>query len=262
MSENLYLFTKDERGVATVTLNRPDVHNAFNDELINQLTTLFSEMDQDDSIRLVVLTGNGKSFCAGADLNWMKSMVGYTEEENYKDSKNLAGLFVTINNFSKPVIGSINGHALGGGCGLVSVCDFIIASDRAKFGFTEVKLGLIPATISPFCIAKIGESNARALFMSGHMFKAKKAQEIGLVHKVVDREKLLEKTQEAVDNFLIAGPQAAKAAKSLIKNVIKMHGGGDDELTDYTCRQIAKARTSAEGQEGMNALLEKRRPSF
>jgi methylglutaconyl-CoA hydratase len=256
---NLFEFRKDERGVAFVTLNRPDIHNAFNDELILGLTNVFKEMDLDESVRLVVLSGNGKSFCAGADLNWMKSMVSFTEEENFKDSQNLANLFFTINNFKKPVIGKINGSALGGGCGLVSVCDFVITHSKAKFGFTEVKLGLLPATISPFVIAKIGESHARALFMSGHMFKARHAKKIGLVHKVVEPEELDEKTNEAINNFLVAGPKAAMASKSLIKNVLIKEGR---ELIEYTCKEIAKIRISPEGQDGMNALLEKRKPKW
>jgi len=258
MSE-LFKFEKDGRGVATITLNRPDIHNAFNDELILGLTKLFHELDRDYSVRLVVLTGNGKSFCAGADLNWMKSMVNYSEEENFKDSQNLANLFFTINNFKKPVIGKINGAALGGGCGLVAVCDFVITHSKAKFGFTEVKLGLLPATISPFVVAKIGQSHARALFLSGHMFKAKHAKKIGLVHKVVEPEELEEKANEAINNFLQAGPSAAMASKALIKNVLQKEG---HELIEYTCREIAKIRVSSEGQEGMNALLEKRKPNW
>src|SRR3989339_1576970 len=185
---DLFNFHKDERG----------------DAFIKGLTNIFKDMDGDSSVRLVVLSGNGKSFCAGADLNWMKSMVHYSEEENFKDSQNLANLFFTINHCKKPVIGKINGAALGGGCGLVSVCDFVITHSKAKFGFTEVKLGLLPATISPFVIAKIGQSHARALFLSGHMFKAKHAKKIGLVHKVVEPEELEEKTNEAINNFLQA----------------------------------------------------------
>ncbi|OFZ26904.1 MAG: enoyl-CoA hydratase [Bdellovibrionales bacterium RIFOXYB1_FULL_37_110] len=256
---DLFNFHKDERGVAFITLNRPEIHNAFNDDLIKGLTNIFKDMDGDSSVRLVVLSGNGKSFCAGADLNWMKSMVHYSEEENFKDSQNLANLFFTINNFKKPVIGKINGAALGGGCGLVSVCDFVITHSKAKFGFTEVKLGLLPATISPFVIAKIGQSHARALFMSGHIFKAKHAKKIGLVHKVVEPDELDEKTDEAITHFLQAGPLAAMASKALIKNVLIKEG---HDLIEYTCLEIARLRVSPEGQEGMNALLEKRKPSW
>lgn len=262
MQGKYYLFNKDSKGVAKVSLNRPEIHNAFNDELIAELTGLFDQMSDDPSVRLVVLTGEGRSFCAGADLNWMKSMVNYSEEENYKDSRNLAGLFESIDKCSKPVIGRINGAALGGGVGVVSVCDYVIAVDRAKFGFTEARLGLVPATISPFVIAKIGQSHARATFLSGTRFDAKKAYQIGLVHEVVSEDKLDEATEKAINEHLMAGPEASKVAKSLIENVIKFSSEGEEKLTDYTCKTIAKIRISKEGQDGMNALLEKRKPSW
>ena len=150
-----------EKGVATVSLNRPEVHNAFNELLISSLRRVFTDLEKKDECRIVVLTGSGRSFCAGADLNWMKSMVNYSRKENYEDSKMLADMFSTLNDFSKPLIAKVNGHALGGGVGLAAVCDYVLAMDKAKFGFTEVRLGIIPAVISPYCIAKIGESNAR-----------------------------------------------------------------------------------------------------
>jgi len=262
MSE-LYKVNKDERGVVTVTLTRPELHNAFNDILIDELTQEFKNLDNDESVKVVVLTGEGKSFCAGADLNWMKRMKDYSDEENYQDSIKLAGLFEAINNFRRPVIGRINGAALGGGAGLVAVCDYVIASEKSKFGFTEVRLGLVPAVISPYVIAKIGESNARVSFLTGDRFGGEEAVEMGLIHKV-SLDRYFEKDiNEAVEKFLKAGPKAQALAKELVRNVVHLHGMGDREkLMDYTCRTIAKARTSEEGQEGMAALLEKRKPKW
>lgn len=261
MSE-LYLYECDERGVATITLNRPEIHNAFNDELISSLTKKFKEINSDDSVQVVVLTGAGKSFCAGADLNWMKSMIDYSEEENIKDSQALSDLFQTINQCSRPVIGKINGAALGGGAGLVAVCDYVLASEKALFGFTEVMLGLVPAVISPFVIAKIGESNARATFLTGERFDAPKASSLGLVHQVSLERHFHNDCDELVKKFLRPAPGAQVAAKSLIQNVVALEKESYETLSKYTCETIAKRRVSNEGQEGMNALLEKRRPNW
>lgn len=249
----------DDRGVAFVTLSRPEIHNAFNDQLIKEITEAFKELEKNDKARLVVLSGEGKSFCAGADLNWMSSMIDYSMEENIADSRNLAQMFQTINNFSKPVIGKINGHALGGGVGVVAVCDYAITHEKAKFGFTEVRLGLVPAVISPFCINKIGESNARAWFMSGEMFKGKEAKQMGLIHEVTTLEDYETRVNEVIESHLKAGPEAAKAAKDLIKNVLSK---SSNDLETYTCTEIAKKRISSEGQEGMKALLNKEQPSW
>ncbi len=249
----------DEWGVAEVTLSRPEIHNAFNSKLVSELTKVFKELDEDDKIRLIVLTGDGKSFCAGADLTWMSSMVEYSELENLEDSKDLFDMFDTINNCSKPVIGKINGHALGGGVGLVAVCDYAITTERAKFGFTEVRLGLVPAVISSFCISKIGEANARAWFLSGERFDAKQAMLMGLVHEVVDEHHFEKRTEEVVESYLMAGPEASKAAKKLIKDLRKLK---KDSLKIHVCSEIALRRVSEEGQEGMKALLEKRKAKW
>ena len=248
--------SKDQ--ITTVTLTRPEIHNAFNDELISELTLCFEEISKSDS-RLVILTGEGKSFCAGADLNWMSSMVDYSMEENKADSLKLAKLFETINECPVTIIGKVNGHALGGGVGLVSVCDFVHTHDKAKFGFTEVKLGLVPAVISPYVINKIGESNARAWFLSGDLFKGEVARSMGLVHKVSELDSFEEDFQETVDKFLLAGPIASRSAKRLIKNVMSKE---KDKLMDYTCEEIAKIRISTEGQDGMKALLNKEKASW
>jgi methylglutaconyl-CoA hydratase len=164
-----YLKLSESNGVATVTMNRPDVHNAFNAELIAEATVLFGEL-ANKPLRLMILTGEGASFCAGADLNWMRSMKTWTEEENFKDAKKLAAMFRALNEMPFPVIGRVNGHALGGGAGLISCCDYVVTTDKALFGFTEARLGLLPAVISPYVIAKIGESQARAWFLSGERF--------------------------------------------------------------------------------------------
>ncbi len=247
-------------GVATVTLNRPELHNAFNDELIRDLIACFKDLEANSNIRLVILTGAGKSFCAGADLNWMKRMKDYTHEENVKDSQNLAELFTVINNFSRPVIGRVNGSALGGGAGLVACCDYVVAVDTSMMAFTEVRLGLLPAVISPFVIAKIGESHARASFLSGAKISMSRAFIMGLVHSVTTADGLDAEIEKTIADFLLAGPSAAKTAKELIRKVVDSQTL--EETRNMTCEMIAKARVSLEGQEGMSALLEKRKASW
>ncbi|OUR97844.1 enoyl-CoA hydratase [Halobacteriovorax marinus] len=259
---NLIEYILEDNGLATLSLNREEIHNAFNDELIKDLTNKFKEMETDDAVKVVVLTGKGKSFCAGADLNWMKSMVNYSEAENIADSQKLSDLFETINEFSKPVIGKVNGAALGGGAGLVAVCDYVIASEGAKFGFTEVLLGLVPAVISPYVIAKIGESNARATFLTGERFDVTRAKELGLVHQICLDRHFHGDCDKLVERFLRAAPGAQKSAKSLVSNVLRLKNSSYQEISKYTCETIAKRRVSAEGQEGMSALLEKRRPNW
>ncbi len=246
----------DRNGVREVWLNRPEIHNAFNAELIADLIKLFESFKNDKSLRLVVLSGKGSSFCAGADLNWMKAMKDYSQEENFRDSKELARLFSTINECEVPVIGRINGHALGGGVGLVSVCDYVIAVKEAMLGFTEVRLGLIPAVISPYCISKIGESHARAWMLSGERFSADEALRMGLLHEVVAVGELDSRVHALETRFLAAGPEAAREAKKLIRSVVKNLKGSED----LTCQMISERRISGEGQEGMRALLEKDKP--
>ena len=260
--ENHYIKEVDPRGVVTITLNRPEIHNAFNDQIINDLTREFQSLDSDDSCRMVVLTGAGKSFCAGADLNWMKGMANYSDDENIEDSRRLSGLFETINKCRKPVLAKVNGAALGGGTGLIACCDFVMACKSAKFGFTEVRLGLLPAVISPFVMAKIGESNARAWFLSGERFDATVALQIGLVHQVVPLDDLETSMSRMIEKFLLAGPMAACEAKKLVMNVLKFKNENPSEVTEYTCQTISRIRTSPEGREGMGALLEKRKPNW
>ncbi len=255
MSEEYFKFIKGKKGIVRIVLNRPKLHNAFNDEMIKGLIKAFEDIENDKSLRLVTITGEGKSFCAGADLNWMKKMVNYSDEENYQDSLMLAKLFESINNCSLPVLAKVNGAALGGGTGVLAACDFALSAKSAVFGFTEVRLGLIPAVISPFVMAKIGESNARAWFLSGIRFDAFKAKEMGLVHEVCPLDSLDGEFEALVEKFLKAGPAAAREAKSLIKNVLSLE---PKEATAFTCKTISRIRTSDEGQEGMQALLDKR----
>lgn len=240
-------------GVLTVTLNRPDVHNAFNDELIAEAIDLFSTLDV--SARAVVLRGTGKNFCAGADLNWMSRMVSYTRDENVRDSSLLAKMYALINECPLPVIGRIQGAAIGGGVGLVAVCDIAIATTASKFGLSEVKLGILPAVISPYVIGKIGESHARALFLTGERFDAERALRIGLVHRIVESDEALDAAvAETVTQLRSSGPDAVRECKKLIAHV------ASHELADsipYTIDAIATRRVSQEGQAGMQAFLKK-----
>lgn len=248
----LLVDTRD--GVLHVTLNRPDVHNAFNDELIGEAIDLFSNIDP-KAARAVVLQGTGKNFCAGADLNWMSRMVSYTREENVRDSSLLAKMYALINECPLPVIGRIQGAAIGGGVGLVSVCDVAISTAKTQFGLSEVKLGILPAVISPYVIAKIGESHARALFLTGERFDAERALRIGLVHRVVETaEDLDNAVYETITQLKTSGPEAVNACKKLIAHV------ASSPLIDaipYTIDAIATRRVSEEGQQGMKAFLNK-----
>jgi methylglutaconyl-CoA hydratase len=256
----LHKLAIDSRGVATVTLNRPELHNAFNDELIAELIKCFHELASNEFVRLVVLTGEGKSFCAGADLNWMKRMKDYSFEENLKDSNQLAELFTVINHFNRPVICRMNGSALGGGAGLIACCDYVIAEDSAMIGFTEVRLGLVPAVISAFVVAKIGQSNARATFLTGARFGVERAMQMGLVHQISSFDKIDEDVEALVKEFLMAAPLAQKIAKELIAVVVSNNDIAKSRK--YTTELISKVRASSEGQEGMSALLEKRKAAW
>jgi len=241
-------------GVLSVTLNRPEVHNAFNDELIAEAIDLFSNIDT-NAARVVVLKGTGRNFCAGADLNWMSRMVSYTRDENVRDSSLLAKMYALIDECPLPVIGRIQGAAIGGGVGLAAVCDIAIATNDTKFGLSEVKLGILPAVISPYVIAKIGVTHARALFLTGERFEAERALRIGLVHRTVDTiEQLDAAIYETVTQLKTSGPEAVRECKKLIAYV------ASHDLTDavpYTIEAIAARRVTPEGQAGMQAFLGK-----
>jgi methylglutaconyl-CoA hydratase len=244
--------------VVHVTLNRPDVRNAFNEDLIAELTNWARSIDPTGP-RVAVLAGAGKIFCAGADLAWMSKMVGYSHEENVRDALALGSMLDALNTLPIPLIGRVQGAALGGGAGLAAVCDIVVAADDAVFGFTEAKLGILPAVISPYTIAKIGQSAARELFLTAAKFSAHRAREIGLVHAVVPAVDL-DKTIEAyVQELLTSGPEAAAGAKSLIGQVADRAPADVAELTAAT---IARHRVSAEGQDGMRAFLDKKKPTW
>ncbi|KAA3633240.1 MAG: enoyl-CoA hydratase/isomerase family protein [Calditrichaeota bacterium] len=245
--------------VGYITFNRPEIHNAFNATLLNEMSDLFDRLENDDSLRVVVITGAGKSFCAGADLNWMRSVVDQSFEENLTESNNLADLFYKIYSFRRPVIGKINGAAIGGGTGFVAVCDIAIAAESAKFSFSEVKIGVVPACIGPYVIKKMGEGKARELFITGERMLAKRAFEVGLVNKFVADDKLDDEVDILIKTILSSGPEAIAMAKKLISEVPSM---SPEEFKPYTAEMIAKLRISDEGQEGMDAFLNKRKPKW
>jgi methylglutaconyl-CoA hydratase len=246
--------------VARVAMNRPDVHNAFNERFIGELDQAFGELEADTSCRVIVLEGRGRSFCAGADLAWMRSMATYTHADNVRDARELARLFGRIDACRVPVIGRIQGAAIGGGAGLVACCDIPIAAARARFGFSEVRLGMAPAVISPFVVAKIGRGNARELFVTGSRFDAHRAQQIGLINRVVEDEAALDAAvEEAVEAVLQGAPGAVTACKELARTVGQMQ---PKEAFESTARLIAQLRAEPEGQEGMSAFLERRRPTW
>jgi methylglutaconyl-CoA hydratase len=259
MSEGSALvITRDDRGVTTVTMNRPDVRNAFDDRLLDELADAVDGLTRDDTVRVVVLTGAGSSFSAGADLEWMRAMKDNTFEENVADTSRVNVMLRALWDLPKPVIGRINGHAMGGGTGLVAVCDVAIAADDALFGFTEVGLGLAPAVISPYVVRKIGPSAARALFVTGERFDAERARADGLVHQVVPPDRLDEAVEEAVARCLRAGPEAIGAAKSLVDLAMRSL----DQATAETPAIIARLRVGDEGQEGMQAFFDRRAPAW
>jgi methylglutaconyl-CoA hydratase len=244
--------------VLTLTLNRPEVRNAFNAELIADLTAWAIDAAQTSGIRAAVLQGAGKTFCAGADVNWMAETVAYTREQNLEDARRMRRMFELLDDLPFPLIGRVHGAALGGGAGLTAVCDMAAASDDAVFGFTEVKLGILPAVISPFALRKIGVSAARELFLTGARFSAARAREIGLVHAVVAPSRLDEAVQAFVTEIRSAAPEAVREAKRLIREV----GSRLPTEADITTTAIADRRVSAEGQDGLRAFLEKRKPGW
>ncbi len=249
-----------KNGVATVRMNRPDVHNAFDDVLIADLTAELRRLDQSQEVRVIVLAANGKSFSAGADLNWMKRMAQYSEAENLHDAMALATLMRTLHGVHKPTVARVQGAAFGGGVGLVACCDIAIAADEALFSLSEVRLGMIPSVISPYVVAAIGERAAHRYFLTAERFGAEEAKRIGLVHEVVTADKLDEAVGNMADHLLKGGPKALAAAKKLIADVSR--DPLDDSLTEETARRIAAIRVGAEGREGIAAFLEKRKPDW
>ena len=254
-----YLTCRREGAVEYLTLNRPDVRNAFNEDVIGQLTEWAARAAADPTLRVVVLAGAGKVFSAGADAEWMARMATYGERENLEDAQRAAAMFRAINALPCAVVGRVHGAALGGGSGLCAVCDIVVAAETAVFGFTETKLGILPAMISPFVLPKIGVSAARELFLTGMRFSAQRARDIGLVHRVVPEDTLDAAVADYVRELLSAAPTGIAAAKQLIPQV---WGQRPETVADLTAATIARQRVSPEGQEGLRAFLGKRAPGW
>jgi methylglutaconyl-CoA hydratase len=247
---------RSEQGVATVWMNRPDVHNAFNAQLIADLTAACLQLDADEAVRVVVLAGRGKSFSAGADLNWMKAAGEASVEENLADARRLAGMLRTLAEMATPTIARVQGAALGGGMGLASACDICVASDKAVFATSEVKFGIIPSAISPYVIRAIGERQAYRYFQTAERISAARAVEIGLAHEVAAADELDAKVQEIVAALLTGGPKAQAAAKDLIRAVANRPV--TDAVVEDTARRISGLRATPEAKEGLDAFLAKR----
>lgn len=250
----------DARGVATLTMTRGDMHNAFDDGMIADLTLKLKELDANEAVRVVVLAAEGKSFSAGADLNWMKRMAGYSYEENFDDAMGLGGLLQTLNFLSKPTIARVQGAAFGGGVGLVAACDMAVGTERASFCLSEVKLGLIPAVISPYVVNAMGQRASRRYMLTAERFKADEALRFGLLHRVVAEDELDSAVNDLIDSLMVAGPNSVSACKDLIFAVYNRPV--DETVIKDTAERIAKQRASDEGKEGLGAFLEKRKPAW
>jgi methylglutaconyl-CoA hydratase len=249
----------DEGAVTTVTLARPDSRNALNAALIGELTSCFGEISDDDGVRVVVLEGEGRSFCAGADIGYMRETANFSYEENLEDARRLAEMFWTMDECPKPLVARVHGAAMGGGAGLVAVADVVVAEEETRFAFSEVRLGIAPATISPFVVRKVGTSHARFLFVTGERFGAERAREIGLVHEVVSGDELDAAVDEKVGELLQGGPVAQATIKALLS---RLETTEPMEAPGLTTRVISELRTGEEGQEGLAAFMEKREPGW
>lgn len=260
MTKQTVLLQICERGIATVTINNPEKHNAFDDKIIEELTAIFEQISKSTDVRVMILAATGKNFCAGGDLGWMKRMANYSYDENLKDSKSLARMFRKLNVLTVPTIAQVQGIAFGGGVGLVSCCDMAVATPDASFSLSEVKIGLIPAVISPYVVAAIGQRAARRYFLTAERFDADTACKLGLVCKVVEKEQLQHEINQLAEDLLANSPAAIVEAKQLIADVAGQEI--DNDLIELTCERIADIRISANGQEGLSAFLEKRRPTW
>jgi methylglutaconyl-CoA hydratase len=260
MTDVLFRVERRANAVVWLTLDRPEIHNAFDDRLITELTAELERLGTDRAARAVVLTGAGRSFSAGADLNWMRRTATYGEAENLGDARALAKLMQTLNELPKPTVARVNGAALGGGTGLVACCDIVVASERAVFGTTEVRLGLIPSVIGPYVLAAVGPRHARRLMLTGERIGAAEAMRLGLVHEVVADDQLDAMVGRIVGELLKGGPDAIAAAKALVRNLAGRPITA--ELIDGTAQRIAALRATSEAREGIGAFLEKRTPGW
>ncbi len=254
-----HLSRTDDGTVTTIRLARPDSHNALNAELIRELARCFEALSEDEDIRVVVLTGEGRSFCAGADIGYMRETATLSYEENLEDARRLAAMFRAVDECPKPVVASVRGTAMGGGAGLVAVADVVVAAEGARFAFSEVRLGIAPATIAPFVVRKIGPSHARSLFLTGERFDGARAREIGLVHEFVPEADLAAAVDEKVEQLLRGGPNAQGAVKALLRQLEAIE---PMDAPGTMSRLNADLRTGEEGQEGLAAFLEKREPRW
>ena len=260
MSDAPTLRVERDGGLARLVLARPQVRNAFNARMIADLTAACGQLAADADLRAVVLSGEGKVFCAGADVSWMRDSAAATQAENRDDARRMAAMFRALDELPVPVVGRVQRAAFGGGVGLIACCDVIVAADDARFSFSEVKLGILPAVISTFALRKIGPGQARRWFLTGETFDAARAREIGLVHEVVAEDRLDAAVQEVVDVLLANGPRAMREAKALIR---RLAGFGDPAAAVEHCAEtIARVRVSPEAQEGLRAFLEKRHPAW
>ena len=250
----------DSRGVAQVTLNNPDKHNAFDDQMIIELTNAFNALAANANVRIMLLKSEGKSFSAGADLDWMKRMASYSYQQNLNDARALAAMLKALHQMPIPTIARVQGAAFGGAIGLISCCDIALASSNASFALSEVKIGLVPSTISPYVIAAIGERHAKRYFMTAERFDANTALQIELVHEAVEKSLLDDKVEQLVTVILSNGPEAVAVAKQLIFAVSGKPI--DSKLIEHTCEVIAGIRVSPQGQEGLSAFLDKRKPNW
>lgn len=259
MSEYQTLNLTKQSGVATIQLNRPEIHNAFDDRMIAELTQIFVDVLASPDIRVLVITGVGKSFCAGADMNWMRRMKSYSLAENREDATKLSEMLERLYSLPIPTIAQVNGAAVGGGVGLVSACDIAIASETAVFSLSEVKLGLVPACISPYLLRRMPAGKLRPYFLSGIRISAEKAKELGLIYEVVPEKDLSATVTSLVENLLQCGPKAIKMAKELLDQIPGMDAA---QYMPYTAEMIANLRIGDEGQEGLTAFLDKRKPKW
>lgn len=260
MAEDSVILDIDSRGVAWLTINRPEIHNAFDDALINRLIQAIDAVQADPQIRVMVLSSRGKSFSAGADLNWMRRMADYSAKENLSDAMQLAKLMDRLNKLTMPTIARVQGAAFGGGVGLVACCDMAVASENALFSLSEVRLGLIPAVISPYVVAAIGERASRRYFVTAERFSAEQAKQVGLLHEVVNADQLDEAVETILKEILKGGSAAQAAAKKLVADVA--FKPITELLIEETAQRITDIRASDEGKEGLNAFLQKRAPGW
>jgi len=260
MTDYQTLELESHSDVAVIWMNRPEVRNAFNEIMIGELSQALKALESDPAVRVIVLAGRGPSFCAGADLNWMKKMSGYTEAQNYEDALGLATMLNTLNTLSKPTIARVHGHAYAGGMGLVAACDMAVAAFEAEFCLSEVRIGLIPSTIGPYVVAAMGERASRRYMLTAERFNASEAYRTGLVHEIAPAENMDEKIDELLVHLVRCGSEAHAETKSLIGTIVA--SPLDQSLIEETATRIAKIRASDEGKEGIRSFLEKRKPSW